>query len=197
MLERMRRLALAAMLGLGCGCGPVNGAAPVTEPGPRTPIVEQIREQEILTPVPVRLRLPSWIGAERVLVHYRSFGSQEWSALELARRGQTWDGAVPCLEVSTITGDLQYYLTAYDDDDRLVLSTGTESWPHLVSVHYRLDGGPRGLPGAPSPLRCPDPADCPPDFPGCPATVLARAPCDDDAHCPNGQGCNWDGYCDG
>jgi hypothetical protein len=175
----------------------VNGAAPSTDPGPPAPIVERIQEQEILTAVPVKLRLPRWIGAERVMVHYRGFGAGDWSRLELARRGQSWSGEVPCLEVSTITGDLQYYLAAYDEADRLVASTGSRSWPHVVTVRYRLDGGARGLPGERAPQRCADPADCPPDFPGCPPALLARAPCDVDEDCPERQGCAWDGYCDG
>jgi hypothetical protein len=187
-------LALTSLLAL--ACGPLNGASHSVDPGPPTPIVDRVDEQEILTPVPVRLRLPGWIGAERVFVHYRSFGSQQWSALELSRLGQTWAGQVPCLEVSTITGDLQYYLSAYDEEDRMVVSTGSRSVPHVVSVRYRLEGGPRGLTGDRRPMRCPDPADCPPDFPGCPATLLARAPCDHDEDCPDDEACAWDGYCD-
>jgi hypothetical protein len=39
-------------------------------------------------------------------------------------------------------------------------------------------------------------ADCPPDFPGCPAYTLLRPPCGSDADCGGGR-CSWDHYCDG
>lgn len=162
--------ALLLVLSL-AACAPAAVApAPVETGHPVQPVFENIEEQEILTAVPVRLRLPSWVRADRVLLHFRTFGTREWTTLELGGGGSTWAGTVPCLEVSTITGELEYYVTAFDDD-RLVLSTGTRSWPHTVTVRYRLESGPRGLGGAPRPLRCPDPADCPPDFPGCPVAL--------------------------
>jgi hypothetical protein len=37
-------------------------------------------------------------------------------------------------------------------------------------------------------------ADCPPDFPGCPAYAFVRPACRWDGDCDSGV-CEWDGYC--
>jgi len=165
------------------------------EPGPRHPVVETIREQEILTPVPVRVSLPASMGADTVAVRFRTRGAQDWTTRELFRIGQTWRGEVPCLEVSTITGELQYYVVARDEAGKLIATSGSARWPHTTTIFNHLPTGPRGLPNAPTPWRCPDPADCPPDFPGCQAPPLMRTPCSNDDDCGDAR-CAWDGYCE-
>jgi len=65
----------------------------------------------------------------------------------------------------------------------------------VATVVGSLPGGPRGLAGAPPPQRCHDPADCPPDFPGCPAYAFVRPPCSSDSDCDYDSFCEWDGYC--
>ena len=96
------------------------GAATSTDAGPATPTVEYLTEQEILTPLPLRVRLPASYGAEHVIVLYRTWGSRGWSQLELARDGQTWTGVVSCRQVSTVTGDTRYFFVARDADGELV-----------------------------------------------------------------------------
>jgi hypothetical protein len=66
----------------------------------------------------------------------------------------------------------------------------------VATIVGNLPGGGQALAGQAPPLRCHDPADCPPDFPGCPAYVVARPACDVDRDCPRGLRCAWDGYCD-
>ena len=78
------------------------------------PVVEKTVERGILTPVPIRIALPRELPARRVLAHYRIHGSRSWTALELNRVGTEWRGAIPCLEVSTITGDIVYYIRIHD-----------------------------------------------------------------------------------
>jgi hypothetical protein len=165
------------------------------DPGPAYPLVETVREQEILTPVPMRVSLPASLGADSVAVRFRTRGTRQWSARELYRVGQTWRGEVPCLEVSTITGDLQYYLVALDEKGHLVASSGSQNDPHTTTIYNHLSHGARSLPNAPTPWRCPDPADCPPDFPGCNAPPPLRTPCSTDNDCGDGR-CEWDGYCE-
>src|SRR5262245_60944731 len=75
------------------------------DPGPPAPVVEYVTKQEILTPLPLRVRLPARYGAENVLVFYHTWGSRGWGVLPLERSGQTWSGEVSCREVSTVTGD--------------------------------------------------------------------------------------------
>lgn len=187
-----RWIALAGLIGLSaCGRPPVTNL----DPGPGAPEVEYLRQQEILTPLPLRVRLPARYGAQHVLVFVRTWGSIGWSMVELARAGQTWSGEVSCREVSTVTGDTRYFFLALDDLGRTVVGSGSPEWPHVATIVGALPEGPQSLDGEAPPMRCHDPADCPPDFIGCPAYALARPPCSSSDECRGGF-CAWDGYCD-
>jgi hypothetical protein len=166
------------------------------DPGPPQPIVEYVASQEILTPLPMRVRLPARYGVERILVFVHLWGTRGWSTFELARDGQTWEGAVSCRAVSTVTGDTKYYFLALDARGDPVVGSGSPEWPHVATIVRELPDGPQGLSDRAPPDRCHDPADCPPDFAGCPAYTAIRSGCHTDADCPNGA-CAWDGYCDG
>jgi hypothetical protein len=179
-----------SLLLLACAPAP---AAP--EPGPPAPEVDYVMRQEILTPLPLRVRLPSRYGAERVLVFFHTWGSRDWNMIELARAGQTWRGEVSCREVSTVTGDTRYFFVALDPDGEIVAGSGTPEWPHVATIVGALPDGPQSIPGQAPPMRCHDPADCPPDFPGCPMYAFRRPECRSDADCAEGDRCAWDGYC--
>jgi hypothetical protein len=166
------------------------------DPGPPAPTVEYLTHQEILTPLPLRVSLPSRYGAEHVLVFVRLWGTHDWTSFELARRGQTWAGEVSCRAVSTVTGDTRYFFLALDAEGKPVVGSGTPGWPHVATIVGKLPDGPRALPGDLTPVRCHDPADCPPDFPGCPAYAVVRPRCASDEECPGAARCAWDGYCD-
>ena len=188
-----RLLFLPGLL-LPLGCGPSENYA-VVSPEPAQPMVEYVTEQEILTPLPLRVRLPARYGAERVLVFFQTWGSRRWDTLELGRVGQTWTGEVSCREVSTVTGDTRYSFLAVDAANHPVIGSGWPEWPHVATVVSKLALGPRSLSGTVPPNRCHDPADCPPDFIGCPAYAMRRPACYADADCRAGERCNWDGYC--
>jgi hypothetical protein len=175
-------------------CRPAQ-IAPVAMPEPSQPVVEYVTTQEILTPLPLRVWLPARYGAERVLVFFQTWGSRRWDTLELARAGQTWAGEVACREVSTVTGDTRYYFLAVDAANQIVIGSGWPEWAHVATVVSKLPGGPQALPGMAPPNRCHDPADCPPDFLGCPAYAMRRPACHEDADCREGSRCDWDGYC--
>jgi hypothetical protein len=172
-------------------------AATVVDRGPALPVVEYVTRQEILTPLPLRVSLPARYGAERVIVFVHLWGLRDWSVLELGRAGQTWAGEVSCRAVSTITGDTRYFFLAIDAQGRTVVGSGSPEWPHVATIVGKLADGPQALPGEAVPLRCHDPADCPPDLPGCPAYAVLRPRCDVAGACPAGGRCAWDGYCDG
>lgn len=176
----------------GCATTRVN-----TDPGPPAPVVEYVQSQEILTPLPLRVRLPQAMNAEHVVVLYKTWGSRGWSAHELGRDGQTWSGEVSCREVSTVTGDTRYYFVAFDEEGNMVAGSGSPDWPHIATIVGKLEGGAQSLSGERAPMRCHDPADCPPDFPGCPAYAMKRHACWSDRDCAEaGQDrCSWDGYC--
>jgi hypothetical protein len=177
-------------------CAPREQQAVAVDPGPPQPTIETVPYQEILSPVPVRVRFPTRLGVDHVILYYRTFGERTWNALRLMRSGQTWYGAIGCLEVSTITGYLQFFLHGQDPNGNVVVATGTPSGPHVVQIASRLESGPTGLPGDPPTWRCVDPADCPPGFAGCPSYVPRRPECWTNADCPQGDYCAWDGYCD-
>lgn len=189
------RLASAAFaLCAVASCAPTAGTF---EPGPATPTVEYVTHQEILTPLPVRVRMPAASNAEHVVMLVRTWGSQGWHPMELSRAGQTWSGEVSCREVSTVTGDTRYFFVALDADGNPVGGSGSPDWPHVATIVGKLSNGAQSLPGGSIPMRCHDPADCPPDFPGCPAYAMRRHACRSDREC-GGEGlrCGWDGYCD-
>ena len=179
------------------GCSATGNAPKVPGPAPSQPQVETVAYQEILTPVPVRVGLPESIaGIEHLVMLYRTFGTREWTSIELARNGYFWHGAVDCLEVSTITGDLQFFLVGQNANGQVVAANGSPAWPFVVPIVYRAPAGPTALTGEQPPTRCADPADCPPGFPGCKHYEPRRPPCRGDADCAEGDYCAWDGYCD-
>jgi hypothetical protein len=186
---------LAGALLLACTSAP----APVlpADQGPAMPQVDYLTRQEILTPLPLRVKLPARYGAERVLVFVRTWGSRDWTTIELARNGQTWSGEVSCRAVSTVTGDTRYFFLALDANGRTVVGSGSPGWPVVATIVGKLPDGPQALPGDAPPAHCHDVADCPPDFLGCPAYTTLRPYCLLDEDCPNGRRCMWDSYCEG
>jgi hypothetical protein len=62
------------------------------DPGPQDPTVEYVARQQILTDLPMRVRLPARYGAERVLVFVHLWGMRGWSTFELGRDGEHRDG---------------------------------------------------------------------------------------------------------
>ncbi len=175
------------------GCATTSAS---TDVGPAVPVVEYVRQQEILTPLPLRVRLPAATGAEHVVVLFRTWGSKGWHPMELARAGQTWSGEISCREVSTVTGDTRYFFLALDGDGNPVGGSGSPDWPHVATIVGSLPEGAQSLAGASIPLRCHDPSDCPPDFPGCPAYAMKRNACRADRDCSDERACGWDGYCE-
>jgi hypothetical protein len=184
---------VASLVTLSAGC---SHALSAYEPEPPSPVVDYVSQQEILTALPMRVRLPSRYGAERVLVFFRTWGSRGWATMELGRAGQSWSGEISYREVSTVTGDTRYFFLAFDDDGDAVVGSGSPEWPHVATVVRELPDGASALPGETAPHRCHDPADCPPDFPGCPAYAMKRASCRVDRDCRDNQRCAWDHYCE-
>jgi hypothetical protein len=155
-------------------------------------VAEKRAEQGILTPVPIAIGLPSELEAARVLVHFKVHGSPGWTTLELRREGgNLFRGAIPCLEVSTITGDLRYYVRVHDADGAAIAYRGTRADPFVVRVVHESE-----RPDLKGGARCPDPADCPRGLPGCPSELVERIPCRSDADCEGGTACGWAGYCE-
>lgn len=192
---QLRRVLTVAMLVAGSGSSACATTGP-NEPGPASPTVEYVQRQEVLTPLPVRVRMPATSNTEHVVLLFRTWGSRGWRPLELARSGQTWTGEISCREVSTVTGDTKYFFVALDAGGEPVGGSGSPDWPHVATIVGKLSDGAQSLPGGEIPMRCHDVADCPPDFPGCPAYEMRRRVCRTQRDCTDDQRCGWDGYCE-
>lgn len=158
------------------------------------PVLERTVEQGILTPVPIGVELPPDLAprAKRVLVHYRVWGDPDWTVLELRRVARRWSGAIPCLEVSTITGDVKYYIRVHDAAGRVLANAGSRVKPFRVTIkHDTLLGRRASKQG-----RCPDPSDCPRGLLGCPSEEVEEIPCQSDTDCEGGSTCSWRGVCE-
>jgi hypothetical protein len=193
----MRLLSFVAVIGVALLA--FFGVSSAKEPRPpepsllHVPVEKRKAEQGILTPIPISVELPSSLTAARVLVHYRVHGSPTFSTLELRRTsGQAFRGEIPCLEVSTITGDVRYYIRVHDREGAVIAFSGSRSNPYVVSVIHESVRPDL----ASSPARCPDPTDCPPGLPGCGSEKVDLIPCRSDADCELGTTCSWGGFCE-
>lgn len=209
MSTRLRRIALAAAAGVLLSSLP-GAAEPPQPPGPpasaapaasaagpeilHMPLLERRAEQGILRPVPIALSLPRHLAlrARRVLVHYRLWGDPDWTTIELRREGARYEGAIPCREISTVTGDLRYHIRVHDADGRVIASAASRASPYRVTIKHDTTLAP----GAKRAAKCPDPADCPLGLPGCPSEPVKELPCESDADCVGGMTCSWRGYCE-
>jgi len=188
-----RVLAFLVLSGVALGFAP---AASAEEPqGPRIlhlpPPERHEAEQGILTPIPIQLAIPENVPAHRVLAHYKIRGAPDWTTLELIQSGGKWQGAIPCLEVSTITGDVAYYVRVHDQEGNVVAYSGTRHDPYRVLIVHDSARTAATL-DRPS---CPDPADCPLGLPGCPSEIVEKVPCASDDDCEGEATCGWDGFC--
>lgn len=190
------RLALAVFALAAAPSAPALAADPA-EFGPavlHVPHEARRAEQGILRPVPIAVTLPPEVerAAHRTLVHYQLWGESEWTALALRRDGVGWRGAIPCLEVSTVTGDLRYYLRVYDEQGRVIATGASRASPYVVAIKHdsMLPGAQRVV------ARCPDPSDCPSGLLGCPSERVIEIKCQSDADCEGGDVCGFRGICE-
>jgi hypothetical protein len=91
--------------------------------------------------------------------------------------------------VSTITGDISYYIRVHAADGAVIAYSGSRHQPYRVKIvrEQRADA---------ELARCPDPADCPPGLLGCPSEKVESIPCRSDADCEGALTCGWNGYCE-
>lgn len=189
------------LAGLMCLAWNVDGWAQSTEaPSPiggpevlHMPESQRMAEQGVLRPVPVVADLPLDISIKtrRVLVHYRLWGDPDWTTLELRRNGAQYEGAIPCLEISTVTGDLKYYIRVHDAEGKVIATGASRADPYRVTIKHDEQ-----LESSTTRAKCPDPADCPRGLPGCPSERVIEIACQSDADCEGGSTCSWRGFCE-
>ncbi|MDI1434993.1 hypothetical protein [Polyangium sorediatum] len=187
-------LALASVSGAGRAEEPAEDRGTMGPEVLHNPTLERTAEQGILRAVPISIELPIDIAlrARRVLVHYRLWGDPDWTALELRRSGARYEGAIPCLEISTVTGDLRYYIRVHDAEGRVIATGASRARPYLVTIKHDTVLEPGQGKGA----KCPDPADCPAGLLGCPSERVVEIACQSDADCEGGTTCSWRGFCE-
>ncbi len=154
----------------GAPAAPKAPAGPAAPPPPVTNgdlVHTPPKEQATLTPLPLYVELPPGQSAARVQLSYKPFGGSEWKALEMKPVGGGYGAEIPCVEIGSTQGDLSYYVKANDASQNLVSWAGSRAVPNKTTIRIALQGESPHMPGQPSPARCPDTADCPPDFPGC------------------------------
>jgi hypothetical protein len=194
----MRRVGWFAGVGIAVLATPgvADEKAPDASFGPRIMHIAQLErraEQGILRPVPISAELPAEIAlqARRVLLHYRLWGEPDWTTLQLRASGASYEGAIPCLEVSTVSGDLRYYIRVHDAGGQVIASAGSRAKPYIVTIKHdtMLSSEAKKV------AKCPDPADCPRGLPGCPSERVEVA-CSSDRDCEGGMTCSWSGFCE-
>jgi hypothetical protein len=170
---------------------PVGGGPPEVL---HVPTLERHADQGILRPVPISIGLPPAVAkrARRVLVHYRLWGEPDWTTLEMRSTGKTFEGAIPCQEISTVTGDLKYYIRVHDAEGRVIATGASLVRPYRVAIKHDSTLAP-GEKGA---GKCPDPSDCPVGLLGCPSERVVDVPCQSDRDCDQGKTCSWRGFCE-
>jgi hypothetical protein len=158
------------------------------------PAKERRAENGILRPLPLDVELPPDVDAKaaRVLVHYRLWGDPDWSAIELRRVVGRHHGAIPCLEVGTITGDLKYYVRVHDVGGRVIATGASRALPYRVSIRHETTLGAEAAKAA----KCPEPADCPRGLLGCPSERVLAVQCARDLDCEDGSTCGFEGVCE-
>lgn len=125
-----------------------------------------VAEQAVNTPVPVYIEVPEDIGATKVTLRYKPFGSKKWKSLEMEPVGDGFGAEIPCEDVTT-TGDVKYYIVAKDDAGDPAGTAGSLKAPYKVPIKNDIDEAP-SLPGKKAPKKCAAKEDCPPGLPGCP-----------------------------
>jgi hypothetical protein len=125
-----------------------------------------VAEQAVNTPVPVYIEVPEDIGATKVTLRYKPFGSKKWKSLEMEPVGDGFGVVIPCEDVTT-TGDVKYYIVAKDDAGDPAGTAGSLKAPYKVPIKNDIEEAP-SLPGQKPPKKCAAKEDCPPGLPGCP-----------------------------
>ncbi|MDC0745479.1 hypothetical protein [Polyangium mundeleinium] len=174
----------------GMGGAPEPAPNPTPVPGPVAPTPAQgdlvhapPPEQTVMTPVPLYTEMPDGVEATKVVLQVRPFGASAWKTLEMQKVEKGYGAEVPCLDVGSVTGQLKYFIQAFDKDNNVVAFAGTRKEPLSVEIKLQIEGASPSLPGKPPPTRCSEAADCPPGLLGCPKPGEEKT-------CPEGEVCD-------
>ncbi|MDI1449776.1 hypothetical protein [Polyangium sp. 6x1] len=200
-IEAVFKDAKAAAGGGGGGGTPEPAPTPPPNPMPAAPAQGDLvhtppTEQAVMTPVPLYTELPEGVEAVKVVLQYRPFGASAWKTLEMSKVQKGYGTEVPCLDVGSVTGQLKYFIQAFDKDNNVVAFAGTRKEPLSVEIKLQIEGASPSLPGQAPPAKCSEAADCPPGLLGCPKpgeekTCPEGEPCDKPPETPSVAKKNW------
>ena len=159
-----------------------------------TPSVKQVEMQR---PIPVACTTDE--PAAKVTLRYKPFGAGEWATVTMTKKGEYWQGAIPCSDTGT-SGKLRFYVQAKDKDGEELDSFGSKKQPAEIKIVGKTSVAPPAFPGQPPPQKCISASECPEEMigtPACPTAGGAKArgnkgwgsPCNTSQECDSGLLC--------
>ncbi len=158
-----------------------------------TPNVKQVEMQR---PIPVACTTDE--PAVKVSLRYKPFGGDNWATVNMTKKGEYWQGAIPCSDTG-VAGKLRFYVQAKDKDGEELDSFGSKKQPADIKIVSKTDEDPPAYPGQPAPAKCMAAGECPEEMVGTPACPTGGAkgrggkgwgsPCDQSQECDVGLLC--------
>jgi len=190
------------------GAGGTGGAAAPPEPTAAEPAPAAGGEEdgpggmkctpdamEVQTRRPIPVECKSDEEAASVELRYKPFGG-EWKTVRMTKKGDSFRGQVPCGDTKS-AGDLKVYARAKDAAGETIDNWGSKNKPINYTMGESVTGEPPAYEGEKAPDRCPDSAECPPDFPGCGGGGGKRGNTDWGGKCENSTECKQGLLCEG
>ncbi len=172
--------AFAAVAGSSAGTGGTTaaggsgGGTGGKKPTGTADVVGEMDCQPELTEVESRRPIPLTCTTEEDAVkaelRYKEFGGEKWKTVKMKKRGDFFQGEVPC-SATMLAGKLRIYIRAQDAAGDVIDSFGSKSKPVNIDIVGKTDKEPPAYPDKDPPKRCEDAVECPPDFPGCKSGV--------------------------
>ncbi|MEZ4225286.1 MAG: hypothetical protein R3B13_30320 [Polyangiaceae bacterium] len=168
----------------------------------------QVTEVETRRAVPLTCTTEE--DAVKAELRYKEFGGEKWKTVKMKKRGDFFQGEVPC-DATMLAGTLRLYVRAQDAAGDVIDSFGSKSKPVEIQIVGKTEQDPPAYPDKDPPKRCEEAVECPPDFPGCKSGVsqgtkawgsscAATSECEAGLSCVNGtcetaQSCDIDADC--
>jgi hypothetical protein len=156
-----------------------------------------VKAVEMQRPIPVACTTDE--PAVKVSLRYKAFGGEEWASVPMTKKGEYWQGEIPCSDTG-VPGKLRFYVQAKDKDGEELDSYGTKKQPSEISIVSKTSEEPPAYPGQPAPSKCMSASECPEEMVGTPACPTGGAtkgrgnkgwgsPCDLSRECDQGLLC--------
>ena len=126
-----------------------------------------VQEVETFRPIPLACSTRVQ-GVNAVVLRYRQYGDDNWTRVELKKKGEEWRGEIPCAKLAR-PGTWGMYIEAKDERDNPLERLGSRDRPLVFKVVEKSTQPPPSLPGEAVPDRCVATAYCPEEMVGTPA----------------------------